>query len=467
MARGAKSGTGKRDKSIPQPSTSLNKNCLDIVMSTGSIPLEDLELGRWQEIILPMDRVNLPGNSHVQYSTLTIKVKLNGKPDDVADSMPSNMPYSFSYDRQCSGEHMTSPEVHEEFFRPYTRRMPLSSGNTCSVEQTLGDCYDWLWHLGYLGRDPLSMDESSATVAGLSLLPRADIVYPLDWLDDYIAEMESLQMFVLDQIASLKQLSAKDTTFRASALKTEWDFQALPINVHTQIVAVKSFDKCTEGASKDSAAPDSVLEFTRDSRDSLIESMSCGSFTVHAMGHKKGGLNSMKVDLLALSNKLESMKADLMQRVGAGAAGTGVAAVEEGSAKKARPFSVSKLSPWGTEGRLNKEIEASVLSFEDLILPVAKRQLLCVSQILAVATNGLLNKLALLEEGYITHNVARQWLNHGILFVFECLLTMKGKERGMVEDTMTALEALRNFRFKLCVEEAPPGVGVGGGLRLT
>ena len=460
-SKGGKGGKGKHGQTYPQPSTSLNKNCSDIVMGKGSISLRDLELGRWQEIVVPLDRVNLPGNAHVQYSTLTLKVKLSGKSDsDVTDRVPSSMPYSFSYDRQATGEHVASPESHEETFLPYTRRMPASSGNPSSVEETLSDCYEWLWHLGYLGRDPLSMDESSATVPGLSLLPRTDIFYPLDWLDQYITEMESLQMFVLDQVGGLKKLHAKETTFRASALKTEWDVQALPINVHTQLVAVKSFDRGSDVTPNDGAKEDTMLALSRSTPDSLIESISCGSFTAHAMGHKKGGLNSMKVDLLALSNKLESMKADLMQRVGAGAAGTGVAAVKEGSMEKARPFKESRLSPWGTEGRLNKGIEASVLSFEDLILPVAKRRLLCVSQILAVATNGLLNKLALLEEGHIAHNVARHWLSHGMLFMFECLLTMKGKERGMVEDTMTAVEALRDFKFKLCVEEAPPGVGV-------
>ena len=109
----------------------------------------------------------------------------------------------------------------------------------------------------------------------------------------------------------------------------------------------------------------------------------------------------------------------------------------------------SGLPPWSVEGRLASDIHASVTNLEELMLPVAKRRMLVISQILATASAAFMNKLALAEEGAISPQAAEQWLRHGILMVFECVLSMKGKERGMVEDTMSAVEALQDYQFRI------------------
>ena len=85
--------------------------------------------------------------------------------------------------------------------------------------------------------------------------------------------------------------------------------------------------------------------------------------------------------------------------------------------EKARPVLGSCLPPWSTEGRLLAEIRESAVSLEELMLPVAKRRMLCISQVLATATAAFLNKLALAEEGVIAPAAAQQWLECGVLMV--------------------------------------------------
>ena len=58
-------------------------------------------------------------------------------------------------------------------------------------------------------------------------------------------------------------------------------------------------------------------------------------------------------------------------------------------------------------------------------------------------------KLSLVLEGSISAEAAVGWLERGFLLVFEGLLSVIGNERFMLEDTVTAIEALNQFSIRI------------------
>ena len=61
----------------------------------------------------------------------------------------------------------------------------------------------------------------------------------------------------------------------------------------------------------------------------------------------------------------------------------------------------------------------------------------------------MLMKLSLVLEGSISAEVAVGWLQRGFLLVFEGLLSVIGNERFMLEDTVTAIEALNQYSIRI------------------
>jgi hypothetical protein len=456
------------------PSTSVDKDCRDAVLGIGAVPLDDLTLGVWKNYNLPM---KLPADQEragkadesVRDSIVTFRVRLDGPMPHQIDPecrAPAAMPYSLSYDRTRTGTREHLNETSRAAMQPYLRAPPAwqavgtSEGDpehVMSTEESLGDSYAWLWAVGFLGRDPLAVDTESVRSGGLALRPRADVPYPIQWLQEYIDSLEELQMSLLESIESLRTLD--NATFRSSALKTESEVQPLPINLHCQLVSIRRFPEAPDPDMSSGQVKERLPPPTRGQDSSVLESITCGSFSAHALGHKEGGLHSMKVDLLTMSNRLESLKGDLLQRLGLDGPGSGSAGLTAEMAEageRARPSVATGLMPWSMEGRLLTDIRTAVLAFEEHMLPVARRRLLSISQILATAATALLCKLAMVEEGVLPQAAALQWLRHGLLIVFECLLSMKGKERGMVEDTIGAVDALRDFSFRLvCSDDIP------------
>jgi hypothetical protein len=75
--------------------------------------------------------------------------------------------------------------------------------------------------------------------------------------------------------------------------------------------------------------------------------------------------------------------------------------------------------------------------------------MLAISQALTVAINGLMLKLNLLIKEQIPYQIANRWLENGFLIVFEGLLSVVGNERSMLEDTISAVEALRSYHVRI------------------
>ena len=67
------------------------------------------------------------------------------------------------------------------------------------------------------------------------------------------------------------------------------------------------------------------------------------------------------------------------------------------------------------EGKLFEDIRRNALQFETDIVKIAKRRLMSLTQVLSVATNGVLMKLALVIEEVLPVSHVMQWANHGFL----------------------------------------------------
>jgi len=81
------------------------------------------------------------------------------------------------------------------------------------------------------------------------------------------------------------------------------------------------------------------------------------------------------------------------------------------------------------------------------------RRILCLSQALSIAANGLIMKLSQVAAGNLDGSLAENWIQYGFPIIFEGLLSVTGKERIMLEDTFESIESLRLFSARII--EAP------------
>jgi hypothetical protein len=91
------------------------------------------------------------------------------------------------------------------------------------------------------------------------------------------------------------------------------------------------------------------------------------------------------------------------------------------------------------------------LQYESTCVEICHRRAYAISQSLSIAVNSVLLKLALVVQGSIPHSVAEQWLQCGVLLIFEGLLSVVAHERSMLEDTISAVDALRSFQVRVFV----------------
>lgn len=64
-------------------------------------------------------------------------------------------------------------------------------------------------------------------------------------------------------------------------------------------------------------------------------------------------------------------------------------------------------------------------------------------------SSPLINYMKLSVEGYISHEQSESWTRCGLAVIFEGLLSVKGKERAMLEDAYSAIETIRDFRVRV------------------
>lgn len=90
-----------------------------------------------------------------------------------------------------------------------------------------------------------------------------------------------------------------------------------------------------------------------------------------------------------------------------------------------------------------------LLAFESSCLSVGRRRMYALSQALSVVASSFLLKIDLVIAGKVPLAMATRWQEHGFLIVFEGLLSVTGNERSMLEDTVSAVSALRAFQIRL------------------
>ena len=166
----------------------------------------------------------------------------------------------------------------------------------------------------------------------------------------------------------------------------------------------------------------------------VVHSLTCGAISPHYLGYKDGGLSYQEAILQSNMQELSSVKQKLNEAINKEFANGGFVRLD----------GESKVT------QLTAELGKKLLSYESLSVSVGKRRAYAMSQALSIAVNAFLLKLSLLVEGSIPKEESEFWIREpGFLIVFEGLLSVVNKERTMLEDTMSAVDALRMFRLRL------------------
>ena len=101
------------------------------------------------------------------------------------------------------------------------------------------------------------------------------------------------------------------------------------------------------------------------------------------------------------------------------------------------------------EYNMHQDIFHNVLIYETNHMHITQRKVFPTAQVLSIALNSVLVKLSLVVEGHISHDVAHTWLTNGILLTFECLLSVIGGERVMIEDSAAVIYALKHYKIRI------------------
>jgi hypothetical protein len=286
-------------------------------------------------------------------------------------------------------------------------------------------------------------------------LPCTDYPYPLDWLVNHVTQIESVAKEILTARNNAQDLVQKGKGFRPSTAKKIMTHQAVPVNLHMQMMAVRSTLH-----SSDTADP---------ATEGILDAMTCGCLSPHGLGFgQKKGLDAMESSLEATRVRIDVLKGQL---------GLALEQAQSGSLEEVRnaPTSVDShtgdahydYSPQRVRGKgvgkpssaplsrrsvafeIFESMGREVLEYETAMLSVCRRRTFAVSQAISIAVSAVLMKLTLVAEKHIPLEVGEGWLTHGFLLVFEGLLSVIGSEKFMLEDTVSAVEALSEYQIRI------------------
>jgi hypothetical protein len=250
---------------------------------------------------------------------------------------------------------------------------------------------------------------------------RTDFQYPLSWILDHIESLQQLIAELRLLLPVLRKRIKSEDYFRPSPLKKDREVQALPINLHYQLLGIRRHVNFTDidNMNNSSQLPDVEV----------LHIVSLGALSPHMLGHKKGGLLSQEAALAAKKNAFLSLRDKYLQSTQS----------RHGKCISHIDSSYLQLQTLGQE----------VLQFESACVSVGHRRFYALSQALSLAVNAFLLKLNLVIAGKVPSAMAQRWLDHGFLMVFEGLLSVSGHERSMLEDTISALSGLKTFQIKI------------------
>ncbi|CAK9251027.1 unnamed protein product [Sphagnum jensenii] len=420
---------------------------------------------------------------------------------------PSIMPYSSVAARLPSGERVTAPLVSSSNAGSSTSSSsgPAKATPSLMTEFTsankpafspdytdvLSDCYSWLWHLGLSGVDPLSADIEAAFLRSRPesrlkdvplyrgfghkvdetqmlqfVVPRVDWQYPLAWLDRHILALEEALLLVATALvegdAYSRGIIPEEATaspdyklqgryFRPSVHKKLAFAQAMPKNLHFQTLVVRRHGQ-TQSQVLDSVtcgcmSPHGLRPALPPPRSQTLQTQQTlpRTDTSGMAPPQHGGLLHFEVELQDMRRALNCSKQHFDELVypvpGQTAPLTGL-------------YPSSSSQEWQT---LN-EVGAQAQLYESALLSMGRRKVFPLAQVLSVAVNAFMSRIALVMEGKIPDSIASRWLSSGFLLVFECLLSVIGKEKTMLEDSYSAVAALQLYRIRLLSSDGLPAL---------
>ena len=298
--------------------------------------------------------------------------------------------------------------------------------------------------------------------------PPTDYPYPIDWLERHIQQIENLSKEIITARGNVQSLLDKGCTFRPSTAKKIMTHQALPVNLHMQVMAVRSTLSTVGGGGMSSGSRDSFGGQEDGPLEDILDALTCGCLSPHGLGFlQKKGLNAMEASLYAARTRIDALKyhsKSASSRIRSQGiednennfydqevAGNGdsltdsqhsgmrMGSVTGGTKAVGHSMSFDVLEKIGKE----------VLEYETALLSVCKRRCYAVSQAVSIAVSAVLMKLTLVAEQFIPLEVGEGWLTHGFLLIFEGLLSVIGAEKFMLEDTMSAVEALSQYQIRI------------------
>ena len=270
---------------------------------------------------------------------------------------------------------------------------------------------------------------SATTSSQISVKPRVDCRYSLTWIKGHIEEMKSLIKEIEGLLPGMLERAQSDRGFRPSPLKKESEVQALPVNLHYQILGVRKHRKPlpTVGAAALACKGEREAQAKQQHVVSIVHSVTCGSLSPHMLGHKKGGLFHQEGLLVQQKDEISSIKIAFEKKIYLSLTGNSAGAsviTTSGGLKRRKRVAIIPDETLNGPKELNFSLQRHLLQFESFSLNIGRRRMYAISQALSVAVNALLMKMNLVIDDKIHESYAERWLNEGFLIVFEGLLSV-------------------------------------------
>eukprot|EP00903_Cladosiphon_okamuranus_P019670 g18080.t2 len=295
-------------------------------------------------------------------------------------------------------------------------RLPGSSENLLSRAVSIQDCYEWLDLFGA----PRRVLDKDALITLFSIVD-----YPLPWVESHAGAITD-QVNRLSKILDVyRERVDEGASFRSSLLKKEPLLQYVATNLHIQVWSIR----------------DPVTGVDRN-----YDFVTTGAPAAHALGHAGGGLVTLQAKLQALGVRVMELQATRKE------------CKDKGGAQAASEL----------EGHTDK-LRATLLEFESLSGRVSMRRACVMSQAVSIAATSFCAKLEMMARGTLDvaadvatggcgsyDDLSERWTTTGFLLGFEGLLSIHGKEHGMVEDTVSALDMLADYELQISVGASVP-----------
>jgi len=316
-------------------------------------------------------------------------------------------------------------------------------------------CYEYVYACGLHDHDPFRLlssareggttttaDGMGSNASGVAKqIRRLDIPLPLDWIEKHIDDLRKLIYDVSMRMVTAMQWISEGKLHRASRFKKDALLQSFPTNCQASILKGQYRGSASGGANG-------------DGESMVVAEISCGCFSAHGMGYKKGVYDMVKYNRdveVQIDLVLGSLEDALDDRSGA-------LKIEAPPVSALMDDTSHKLY----SDRIGTMLKM-VLDLEERRVATAARASATSAQMISVVVNGIFLKLSLVASGRVSHDIALRWKNDGMLIVFESLLSTRAAELCMVNDVVASVEMAKEYKFRIhATRDKEPGVEMVG-----